>query len=67
VDIAVYTVAGKMAIFASKADYPYAIPVIINRSKNRESIDVVSMDSTDWIVRSDISQKVIIRMYILSA
>ena len=40
---------------------------IINHEKFRNSIDIVSIDSTDWIIYSNVSQRVTIRMYLLNA
>lgn len=64
-DIAVETQQNKCVIFASTTDFPLAIPVITNHGKTRNTIDIISRDSTDWIIYSNYSQKVTIRMHIL--
>ena len=64
-DIAVETQQNKYVIFASTTDFPLAIPVITNHGKTRNTIDIISRDSTDWIIYSNYSQKVTIRMHIL--
>ena len=65
-DIVVETIAGLPVTFASTRNYKHAIPVVVNHVSYRESIDVISIDAEDWIVVSNKSQTISIRMYILS-
>ena len=62
-DIRVGAKENNSVIFASVADYPNAIPVIVSHSKTRTSTDIISADAGDWCVYSDATQDIIIRMY----
>ena len=64
-DVRVTTQKNEFVVFASTSEFPLAIPVIINHSNTRNSIDIVSKDSTDWIVYSNYEQDLVIRMHIL--
>lgn len=66
-DVTIKTEKDNYVVFASSKEYQLAIPVIINHEKFRNSIDIVSIDSTDWIIYSNVSQRVTIRMYLLNA
>ena len=66
-DVTIKTEKDNYVVFASSKEYQLAIPVIINHEKFRNSIDIVSIDSTDWIIYSNFSQHVTIRMYLLNA
>ena len=66
-DVTINTEKDNYVVFASSKEYQLAIPVIINHEKFRNSIDIVSTDSTDWIIYSNVSQRVTIRMYLLNA
>lgn len=64
-DVRVTTQKDSFVVFASTSEFPLAIPVIVNHSKTRNAIDIVSKDSTDWIVYSNYEQDLVIRMHIL--
>lgn len=64
-DVRVTTQKNEFVVFASTSEFPLAIPVIVNHSKTRNAIDIVSKDSTDWIVYSNYEQDLVIRMHIL--
>ena len=66
-DVTIKTEKDNYVVFASSKEYQLAIPVIINHEKIRNSIDIVSIDSTEWIIYSNVSQRVTIRMYLLNA
>ena len=66
-DITIETKKDGFVVFASSTEFPLAVPVIINHEIFRNSIDIVSKDSTDWIIYSNFSQHVTIRMYLLNA
>lgn len=62
-DVQVTTKKDNFVTFASASEFPLAIPVIINHSKSRCTTDIVSRDSTDWLVYSNYEQDLTIRMY----
>ena len=66
-DITIETKKDDIVVFASSKEYPLAIPVIINHGTIRNSIDTISEDGNEWIVSSNVSQVIVIRMYILNA
>lgn len=66
-DVIIETKKDEFVVFASSTEFPLAVPVIINHRISRNSIDIVSKDSTDWIIYSNFSQHVTIRMYLLNA
>ena len=61
----VTTQKNDFVVFASTSEFPLAIPVIVNHSKTINAIEIVSKDSTDWIVYSNYEQDLVIRMHIL--
>ena len=66
-DVTIETKKDNLVVFASSVEYPLAIPIIINHGTIRNSFDVISRDGNDWIVSSNVSQVIVIRMYILNA
>ena len=62
-DVKVTTQKDNFVVFASTSEFPLAIPVIVNHSKIRNAIDIISKDSTDWIIYSNCKQDVVIRMH----
>ena len=64
-DVKVTTQKDKFVVFASTSEFPLAIPVIVNHGKTRDTIDIVSRETTDWLVYSNYEQNLVIRMHIL--
>ena len=62
-DVQVTTQKDKFVVFASTSEFPLAVPVVVNHGKTRNTIDIVSRDSNDWLVYSNYEQNLIIRMY----
>ena len=66
-DITIDTKKDEFVVFASSTEFPLAVPVIINHGKSRNSVDIISRDGGDWIIYSNVVQRVVIRMHLLNA
>ena len=52
--------------FANDTEYFNTIPVIWNHSADRNSIDIISRDSNEWIIYSNKEQQITIRMFTIT-